>query len=165
MRSFSHVELSYDVAMRRYIHVNILFTSLTKEQHTKLILKYCLVGCNIGSAFFGIGKMSVFKRMIQGALKFQGLKDLGYGPLSNRQKFTGTQFVGAIYEKLDPTPLNEVSCAKAATKFLSTDNSFHLHILHSTRPPHKMIMDKRKLNTQMTPIQYASYDDGPFNRF
>ena len=83
--------------------------------------------------------------MIQGALKFQGLKDLGHGPLSNCQKFTCTQFVGALYDKLDSTSLNEVSCAKAATKVLSTDNNFHLHILHFTRPPppHKMIMDKR----------------------
>ena len=45
----------------------------------------------------GVGKKSVFKRMIQGALKFQGLRDLGHGPLSNFQKFTCTQFVGAIY--------------------------------------------------------------------
>ena len=81
--------------------------------------------------------------MIQGALKFQGLKDLGHGPLSNCQKFTCTQFVGALYDKLDLTSLNEVSCAKVATKVLSTDNSFHLHILYSTRPPHKMIIDKR----------------------
>ena len=81
--------------------------------------------------------------MIQGALKFQGLKDLGHGPLSNCQKFTSTQFVGALYDKLDLTSLNEVSCTKAGTKVPSTDNSFHLHILHSTRPPHKMLMDKR----------------------
>ena len=74
--------------------------------------------------------------MIQSALKFQGLKDLGHGPLSM------CQIVGAIYEKLDPTSLNEVSCTKAATKVISTDNSFHLHILHSTRPPHKINMDK-----------------------
>ena len=72
MRSFSFAELAYDVAMRRNIPVNILFTSLTKEQQTVLIIKYCLTGCDIGSAFFGIGKKSVFKRfkrMIQGALK------------------------------------------------------------------------------------------------
>ena len=119
MRSLSHVELAYDFAMRRNIPVNILFTSLTKE--TLLIIKYCLAGCDIGSAFFGIGKMSVFKRVIQGALKFQGLKDIGYGPLSNCQKFTCaqficTQFVEAIYEKLDIISLYEISCAKAATK-------------------------------------------------
>ena len=72
MRSFLHVELAYDVAMRRYIPVNILFTSLTKEQHTILIIKYCLAGWDIGSAFFGVGKKSVFKRMIQGALNFLG---------------------------------------------------------------------------------------------
>ena len=81
--------------------------------------------------------------MIQGALTFKGLKYLGHGPLLNCQKFTCTQSVGAIYEKLDPTSLNEVSLAKAATKVLSTNNSFHLHILHSTRPPNKMNMDKR----------------------
>ena len=52
MRSFSHVGLAYDVAMRRNIPVNILFTSLTEEQHTVLIIKYCLAGCDIGSAFF-----------------------------------------------------------------------------------------------------------------
>ena len=86
MRSFSHVELAYDVTMRRNISVNILFTSLTKEQHTILIIKYCLAGCDIGSALFGIGKKSVFKRMIQGALQFQGLKDLGHGLLSNCPK-------------------------------------------------------------------------------
>ena len=141
MRSFSHVELAYDVAMRRDIPVNILFNSLTKVRHAIQIIKYCLAGCNIGSAFFGIGKKSVFKRMIQGALKFQGVIDLGHGPLFICQKFTCTQFVGAIYKKLDPTSLNEVSCAKATTKVLPTDNSFHLHILHSTRPHHKMIMD------------------------
>ena len=73
--------------------------------------------------------------MIQGALKFQGLKDLGHGPLLKCKKFTCTQFVGALYDKLDPTSLNEVSFAKAATKTLSTDISFHLHILpaHPTR--------------------------------
>ena len=52
MRSFSHVELAYDVAMRCNIPVNILFTSLTKEQRTVLIIEYCLAGCDIGSAFF-----------------------------------------------------------------------------------------------------------------
>ena len=123
--------------MRRNIPVNILFTSLTKEQRTILIIKYCLAGFDIGSAFFGVGNKSVFKRMIHGALKFQGIKDLGHRPLSNCQKFTCTQCVGAIYEKLDPTSLNEVSCAKAAPKVLSTDNSFHLHILHSTSHPTK----------------------------
>ena len=98
MSSFSHVKLAYDVAMRHNIPVNILFTSLTDKLHTELIIKYCLAGCDIGSASFGIGKKSVFKRMIQCALKFQGLNDLGHGPLSNFQKFTCTQFVGAIYE-------------------------------------------------------------------
>ena len=81
--------------------------------------------------------------MIKGALKFKGLKYPGHGPLLNCQKFTCTQSVRAIYENLDPASLNEVSLAKAATKVLSTNYSFHLHILHSTRPPNKLNMDKR----------------------
>ena len=68
--TFLTCELAYDVAMIRYIPVNILFASLTKEQHIILIIKYCLAGWDIGSAFYVIGKKSVFKRMIQGALKF-----------------------------------------------------------------------------------------------
>ena len=67
MRSFLHVELAYTVAMRRYIPVNILFNIRTthKTDH-----KCYLAGWDIGSTFFGVGKKSVFKRMIQGALKF-----------------------------------------------------------------------------------------------
>ena len=52
----------------------------SKGQHTILIIKYCLARCDIGSVFFGIGKKSVFKHKIQGAHKFQGLKDLGNRP-------------------------------------------------------------------------------------
>ena len=71
-----------------------------------LIIKYCLAELDIGKPFFGVGKKSVFKRVIQGALKFQGMKDLGHWPLSNCQKFTCIQFVGAIYKRLVPTSLN-----------------------------------------------------------
>ena len=81
--------------------------------------------------------------MIQGALEFQGLKDLGHGLLSNCQKFTCTQFVGAIYIKLDSTSLNEVSCAEAATKAYQqiTVSICIFYILHAK--PHKMIIDIR----------------------
>ena len=92
MRSLSHVELAYYVYMRRNITVNFLFTSLIEEKHAILIIQYYLPGCDIGSAFFGIGKPSVFKRMMQDALKFQGLEDLDNGPLSNCQNFICTQF-------------------------------------------------------------------------
>ena len=112
MRSFLHVELAYDVAMRCYIPV--IHQSYIRSHNTDH--KYCLAGCDISSAFFCVGKKSVCKRMIQGVLKFQGLKDLDHGPLTNCQKFTCTQFVGAIYEKLDPTPLHEVSLAKKQQK-------------------------------------------------
>ena len=69
MRSLSHVGLAYDVDMRRNIPVNILFTRLTKEKHSILVIIYCLAGCNMCSALFGVGK-SVFKRMMH--LNFRG---------------------------------------------------------------------------------------------
>ena len=63
MRSFLHVELAYDVAMRRYIPVNILFTSLTDHKILSgwMVYRQC---------FLWVGKKSIFKRMTQGALKF-----------------------------------------------------------------------------------------------
>ena len=87
-RSFSVVGLAYDVDMRRNIPVSILFTRLTKGK-MQMIMIYCLTGCNICSALFWVGK-SIFKRMMQDALTFQELKDLGIEPLSNYQKFTCT---------------------------------------------------------------------------
>ena len=136
MRSFSNVKLAYDAAMRRNIPVNIFFTSLTKEQYTVLIIKYCLAGCDISSAFCWDWYEVRFQTHDTSCTEISGTEDLGHGPLSNCQKFTCTQFGGATYEKLDPTSLNEVSSAKAATKVLSTDNSFHLHIPHSKHSPH-----------------------------
>ena len=65
MRSFLHVELAYEVAMRRYIIHQSYIRTTHKTDH-----KYCLTGWDIGSAFFGVGEKSVFIRMIQGALKF-----------------------------------------------------------------------------------------------
>ena len=92
-----------------------------------------------------IGKKSVSKRMMQGALKFQRLKDSDNGLLSNGHNFTCTQFVGALYEKLACISLNVVRCAKAAKKVRSIDNTFQLHFLHSTCSPspqhYKLMMD------------------------
>ena len=95
MRSFSNVELAYDVAMRRYIPVNILFTSLTKEQDTVLtgIIKYCLAGCDISSAFCWDWYEVRFQTHDTRCTEISGgLKDLCHEPLSNCQKFTCTQF-------------------------------------------------------------------------
>ena len=43
-------------------------------------------------------------------MKFQGLKDLGSGPISKCQKLTYTHFLGALERKLDCTSLNEIRC-------------------------------------------------------
>ena len=50
--------------------------------------------------------------MMQSALKFQGRKDLGNGPLSKCQKLACTEFVGAVYGKADCTSLNQGSGKK-----------------------------------------------------
>ena len=54
MRSFSHVVLAYDVNMRRNIPVYTLITRLTEEKHAIMVIIYCLAGCNICSALFGL---------------------------------------------------------------------------------------------------------------
>ena len=51
-----------------------------------------MAGCDICSAFFWKAKKSIFKRMMQGALKVQGLKDLGNGLLSKDQNLLATVY-------------------------------------------------------------------------
>ena len=104
------------VDMKRYISVYIIFSCITKVQHCLLLTVYCLTGCHTCSAFCGIGEKPVFKLMMQSALKFQGLKDLGNGPLPKCQKLACTEFVGAAWGKPDCTSLNEIRCIKAAEK-------------------------------------------------
>ena len=69
--------------------------------------------------------------MMQSALKFQRLKDLGNGPLSRCQKLACTEFIGAMTGIADCTPLNQGS-GKSSTpppskkKLLPTDNIFYI---------------------------------------
>ena len=51
-----------------------------------------MAGCDICSAFFGKAKKSVFKRLMQGALKVQGLNDLGNGLISKGQNLIATVY-------------------------------------------------------------------------
>ena len=88
------------VDMKRFIPVHRLFDRLTHEQHRILIVVYCLTGCDTCilivvncltgcetcSAFFGIGKKKVFNLMMQSAMKYQELKDLGNGSLSKNSE-------------------------------------------------------------------------------
>ena len=139
------------VDMKRFIPVHRLFDRLTHEQHRilivvycltgcdtcTLIVVYCLTGCDTCSAFFGIGKKKVFNLMMQSAMKYQELKDLGNGSLSKIQKLACTQFVGVLHGNSDCTSLNEIRCTKAAKKVPAkklppTDNSFYLHLLRCT---------------------------------
>ena len=59
MRSLLHVDLAYDVEMRR----NNPVIQPTKEKHAILIIIFSVMVCDICSALFGIAKKSDFKRM------------------------------------------------------------------------------------------------------
>lgn len=122
------------VDMKRFIPVHELFCKLTKEQQSILISAYCLTGCDTCNAFFGIGKKSVYKVVMQNADNFQMLSELGSGPPSKAQRLACTQFVGLLYGKKDCRSLNEIRCEKAMRKvppkkLPPTDNSFTLHVM------------------------------------
>ena len=114
MRFFSHVELAHDVEMRRYNPVNILFIHLTKEKHAILIIIFSVMVCNICSAFFGIAKKSDFKRMHDAAYtEISKIERSWYWAFIKLTTFyLHSVFVGELYENLDCTSLNKVSCAR-----------------------------------------------------
>ena len=63
MRSFSHVELAYDVEMRRNDLLTSFSSTSQKKKHAILIIIFSVIVCDICSAFFGIAKKSDFKHM------------------------------------------------------------------------------------------------------
>ena len=66
--------------------------------------------------FFGIGKKSAYKVMMQNAKNFQLLAQLGTGPPTKAQRFACTKFVGLLYGKNNCNSLNEIRCEKALKK-------------------------------------------------
>ena len=158
MRSFLHVELAYDVAMRRYIIHQSYIRTTHKTDHKIL------------SGWMGYRQCFLWGWW---EIRFQ-MHD------SRCTEILGTEIswpwafikLSKVYlhsvcwsniRKTRPNIPKRGKLSKGSNKVLSTNNSFHLHILHATRPTNKMNMDKRSLNTIMTHILYASYDDEPFN--
>ena len=81
--STRHMMLLYDV-----ISLLTSFSPVLQKNKNNTDHKILSGECDIGRTFFGIGKISTFKRMIQGA----GLKDIGHGPLSNCQELLALSF-------------------------------------------------------------------------
>ena len=76
---FHTVRMGTHVNMKRSIPVHILFRSLTEEQRVNLITIYCLTGYSTCSAFFGIGKKSVFNLWYRMHWSFRDWKILVVG--------------------------------------------------------------------------------------
>ncbi len=120
---------------KRFIPIHTLFDAVTREQHNIMLAGYCLTGCDSTSSFFGHGKRKAFGLIMKKASKFQGMADLGTGPLNKAQQEACTAFVGALYGEDDCTSLNDIRCKKAKEvqknikKMPPTDNSLLQHML------------------------------------
>ena len=123
-----------NVTWTRYIPVHTLHDSLTVEQLNIMLPIYCLTGCDTTSSFRGHGKRGAFRLFIQKTDKFQGLSDLGSGPLNLNKKNAATLFVGYLYGSHECESLNSLRCTKAAKNIPSkklppTEDSFNLNLL------------------------------------
>ena len=117
----------------RFVPVYKLYQLLTPQQHQIMLPVYCLTGCDTCSSFYGIGKKTVFKTLMQQADIFQGLSLLGNGPMTKNVRLTCTNFVGHLYGKPGCVSLNQLRCEKARKKVAAkrlppTENSFSLHL-------------------------------------
>ena len=85
---------------------------------------------------------------MQDALKFSETESSWHWAFVKLSIFNCSQVVGTLYEKLDCTSLNELSCEKAAKKLISSDNSFHLHSRPQSPPlPTTWLYTERNFQT------------------
>ena len=123
--------------LTRYIAVHTIYSLLETEQHRILLSAYCLTGCDTVSAFFGHGKRTAFRVMMQNADQLQDLAWLGYNDemIPRNVQVAATKFVGILYGQSNCASLNDLRCEKAGKKNLQgkklppTDDAFHLHLL------------------------------------
>ena len=64
-------------SLKRYIPVHTLYQLLKPSQHAIMLSVYCLTGCDSTSAFYGHGKASAFRIMMQYSEDYIGLEALG----------------------------------------------------------------------------------------
>lgn len=109
---------------------------LAKEQAKILLPVYALSGCDTTSSFLGYGKKTFFKQMMQDALKYQELGNLGDSvELSADEISICTRFVGQIYGKNECKSLSQLRAEKVLRssnikprRLPPTDDSFRLHL-------------------------------------
>ena len=121
-------------SLKRYIPVHCIREHLSQEQNNIMMSVYCLTGCDTVSSFYGHGKKSAFKLLLQQLDKFQDLACLGIGPnVPAVGIIAATGFVGALYGTKDCKSLNALRCEKARgkqplCKLPPTEDSFLCHM-------------------------------------
>ena len=123
--------------LTRYIPVHTIYDLLSMEQQKILLSVYCLTGCDTVSSFFGHGKRTAYRLMMQKADQFQTLALLGSSQKSvvPEVEQSAMKFVGAMYGKSGCVSLNALRCEKTGKKNIQgkklppTEDAFHLHLL------------------------------------
>ena len=95
-----------------HIPVHTIYDALITEHRTILLSVYCLPGCDTVGVFFGHGKHTAFRIMMQKADQFQLLALLGSDEecILKEVEMASTKFVGNIYGKTNCTSLNALRC-------------------------------------------------------
>ena len=131
-RPHSCFSSSWPVASHLFciIPVHILHDSLTVEQLNIMLPMYCLTGCDTTSSFRGHGKLGAFRLFIQKTDKFQGLSDLGSGPLNLNQKMQQHCLLGISMDPMDVKA--KTVCDVLKLQRTSQRRSYHLLKIAST---------------------------------
>jgi hypothetical protein len=120
-----------------YIPVHTIYDLLSTEQQKIILSVYCLTGCDTVSSFFGHGKRTAYRHMIQKAGQFQPLAVLGSPQelVLRDVEQAAIKFIGAMYGESHCTSLNALRCDKTGKKNIQgkklppTEDAFHLHLL------------------------------------
>ena len=77
----------------RYMPVHKIHQNLTFDQRNIMLQVYCITGCDICCAFYGIGSKTAFKIMMKDSDSFQSMKTLGEGQVLTKteRKNSSTQ--------------------------------------------------------------------------
>ena len=124
-------------SLKRYIPVHDIYQQFSAEQHRIMLSIYCITGCDTTSAFYGHGKITAFKLMMQQTAKFQALATLGTALLIyQHEKVASIRFVSCMYGKdseyidtlrsscdgavvANPTRNHKVACSRPDAAMLS----------------------------------------------
>ena len=121
-------------------HVHIIYDALSTDHRMILLpVVYCLTGCDTVSSFWGHGKRTAFKIMMQKADQFKPLALLGSDEecISKEVEIASSKIVGNMCGKTNCISLNAQRCQKAgkgniqSKKLPPTEDAFSLHLISS----------------------------------